>query len=347
MKNNKVLYLLVFLLIIWCIALTVFISNQNNETNEIINKYEVDGFSTDLTEVVEKCKNSIVTVDANGEISTGFVYKQINNKIYILTSYHGVADASKYNVYFSNNLSFVGEVIGFNEYADIAVIEIESPYSVEALGFADTNMLSTGEFVVSIGTPLSIEYDHSVEFGMISNNIKTILNSITIDSTVINYYLDVVQISSNLKPGYSGSPLLNMDGKVVGMTTMSLDETQNFAITANEVKIIADKLINGKNVKKYQLGIKGSYITNMPLFERTNLNLPVDIISGLYVETVMPNTAASLLELKNGDVISEINGTKITNINDYFNIVYNEQTYFELIVYRDGGYSTLRVDIND
>lgn len=347
MKNNKLAYLLIGILVIWCIILTSMVNKNTSETDEIVNEYNVVGISTDLTKIVEEKKDAIVTVGCNGIVSTGFVYKQNGEDIYVLTSYHGVSSGGIINVRFSSGFNATGEIIGQDLYLDLAVVTIKSPYEVNALNLVDASALKSGEFVISIGTPISLEYDQSVELGMVSNNIRTIENSITVDETEEKYYLDVIQLSANLKPGYSGSPIINMQGDVVGMTTMSLVDGYNFAVDANEIKIVADKIINEEKVNKNQLGVKGTYIEDMPLFEKSNLNLSVDTIYGLFVDKVMENSIASNAGLKYGDVVLSINDVEIHNINDYLNIAYSETDSFEFEFIRDSQVNNSKVEIND
>lgn len=347
MKNNRLLYVLIIILTIWCIVLTSLLTNkQDNSSTEVVNEYNISGFSTDFTKVVDEQKDSIVTISCSGNTATGFVYKQVDNTIYILTAYHAVSDSNAINVNFINSFSCSAELVGQSIYADIAVLKITSPYTVEPLELGDSTLLSSGEFIICLGTPSSIDYESSVELGMVSNDARCIANSITVDDTVNNYYLDVIQLSANLRPGYSGSPVLNMEGEVVGVNTMSLDSKFNFAITSNEVSIIADKIINGEKINKYQLGIKETYVNKMPLFERSSLNLPVDVLSGLYVNNVIESSIAQSAGIKVGDVITSINGTKIENLNDYLNAVYVKTDAFEFEIIRNGEVSTLRVDLN-
>lgn len=347
MKNNRLIYLLLIILAIWCLTLTSIVSNNSDTTNETINEINVTGFSTDFTKIVDNHKDSIVSISSNGTVSSGFIYAQDNNKVYIVTSYHGLADASSYLVYFENNYNINANLIGFNIYSDIAVLEANIPYTVETMLLGDVTSLKAGEFIVAIGTPVSLEYSNSVELGMISNKCRTIENSISISDDDIKYYIDVVQLTSNLKPGYSGSPIINMNGEVVGMITMQANEKINFALTANEIRIIVDNIIDGNKVKKHQLGIKGTYICDMPLYVRTNLNLSIDTITGLYVNKIMDNSIGMNAGLKTGDVILSINGTLMNNIDDYLSVVYSENDSFEFEVLRNGEAYICKAEIND
>ena len=347
-NNNRLAYLLIGLLVVWSLILTVFVFDKDDRTNstQIVNEYKVDGFSTDFTEVIDVNKTSVVSINCNGAISSGFVYKQDDNKVYIVTTYHGL-NGGVISVSFNNVFNAYASLLGHDKYSDLAVIQIESPYSIKPLTLADSSILKDGEFVVSIGTPSSFEYAGSVELGMVSSDTRVIENSITVDDVTSNYYLDVIQLSANLKPGYSGSPVLNMNGEVVGMVTMNIQDGFNFAITSNEIKIIADKLISEQQVTKYQLGIKGSYIENMPMFERSNLNLSVETIYGLYVEKLLDGSVALPAGIKAGDVILSINDVELHNMNDYLNVVYSETGSLKFEVLRDGSISNYTVNLND
>lgn len=347
-KNNRLIYLLIILLAIWCIVLSSIVTkNKDEQVTSNVNEIEVSGISTDFTKIVDEKSDSIVAINSTGNISSGFIYKQENDSVYIITSYHGVVEAGSYNVYFENGYNVYAELVGKNIYADLAVLKAKIPYDTNVLTLGDSSLCKAGEFVIAIGTPVSLEYSHSTELGMISNNIKTIENSIKVDGKDFNYYIDVLQLSSNMKPGYSGSPIINMNGEVVGMVTMSLDERFNFAITANEIKIIADKLINEEKVYKYQLGVKGSYVSEMPLFERSGLNLTIDTISGLYVEKVLDESICAVAGIQKGDVILSINGVSINNINDYLNVVYGKYETIEFVALRGDSTFNAKVNIND
>lgn len=346
-SNNRLLYILIAILTIWCIVLTTMATNNSNTQKQEVNEIIVNGISTDFTKIINDRKDSLVTINSYGNIGTGFVYKQDGDSIYIVTAYHTLADSISYYVCFANGYNVNAELVGKNLYSDVAVLKVYSPYSIETLNFADSTLSNSGEFIVCIGTPVSIDYDASVELGMISNADRVIENSITINEEEIKYYIDVMQLSSNLKPGFSGSPVINMNGEVVGMVTMNIQEGFNFAITSNELKIIVDKIIANEQTTKYQLGIKGSYVASMPMFERSNLNLSVETINGLYVEKLADNSIALLAGVKTGDVILNINDQVLTNLDDYLKIVYNQTDSFIFEILRDGEVFKLTVNIND
>lgn len=347
MKNSKLPYLLIILLSIWCLVLSILLYDKYKISNEpeIINEYTIDGFSTDFTRVIDEHKSSIVTINCDGIISSGFVYKQIDNKVYILTSYHGVL-GSYITVSFSNVYNTRANLVNKDVYLDLAILEIETPYNIETLHLGDSSIVNDGEFIITIGSPTTTDLAGSVEMGMVSSSNRIIENSISIDDIVHNYYLDVIQLSGNLKSGYSGSPVINMSGEVVGMITMNLANNVNFAITANEMKIVADKIINNEEYTKFNFGIKGKYIRQMDNYVKSNLDISIDTINGLYVNRILDSSISSVAGVKSGDIILSINDIEINGIDDYYKSKYTSVDVINFVVLRNNEKITLTVNLH-
>ena len=344
MSNKRLIYLLFIVMFFWLIALTfrdLNTTSSNNTTN--INEYNVSGFSTDFTKIINENKSSIVTVNADNTILSGFIYLQDNEDVYVVSAYHGISNANNISVILDSDYTVNASLVGYDFLSDIAVLKFNSPYMINTLKIGDSKLLKEGEFVISIGTPLSLDYAASSQLGMISKGVLTIENNITYDAEQYNYYLDVVQLSSNLPKGYSGSPILNMNGEVVGMNIMDLNNELNFALTANEMKIVVDKIINNEAVNKNLFGIRGKYIVDMPNYEKTNLNIDIEVISGIYIQKVKENSIAMNAGLKAGDILNKINDVTITSLDDYLNISYSELENINFEVIRNGQITILGV----
>ena len=329
MKSNRLIY-------IWLLIISLSNSNNNANNETIINNYNITGFSTDLTEVYKKCKDAIVTVQSETNTLSGFVYKQDQNRVYILTAYHGISDSNKITVVFGSTYFVDAILLDYDYLLDLAVLYVETPYQIETVKLSDATSLKAGEFVLSIGTPNSIDYAGSVELGMIADNLLTIENSITYNDERINYFLDVIELSSSLKSGYSGSPILNMNGEVVGMNTMSLNNNINFANTINEIKLVADRMIAGDIHDKVLFGIKGEYVKDMASYEKNNLNINIDTIDGLYIQKVRDNSLAYNAGIRSNDVILSINNRQIQSLNDYLEVVYSNSDNYAFNINRNG-----------
>ncbi|MBQ1740910.1 MAG: serine protease [Erysipelotrichaceae bacterium] len=348
MKNNRLLYVLIILLTLWCAVLSSEISRaRQRESANVVNQYEVDGFSTDLTKVIDEVRPGIVTISADNNILSGFVYRQSGEDVYILTAYHGVANVSSINVRFGVSYNVEGELIGHDIYSDLALIRINTPYLIEPLKCADVSLLKQGEFMVSLGTPVSLELEGSSELCIISKTASQIENTILVDNERYTYYLNVIQLGTVLPQGYSGSPIINMNGEVVGINTMAYQGGVTFAITANEARIIADELIGQGFVDRQFFGVKGIFLKDMYNYERTNLNIGLETTDGLYVERVREESVAFAAGIRQGDVITRIGNEAIVDLNSYLRALYSteEAPVFEYV--RAGERLTGSVAAND
>lgn len=341
-KNNRLVYILILILSVWLMILS-FRPNGSVSRQEIINEYNVSGFSTDFTRVVEDNSSSIVSISADGTVLSGFIYRQEGDKVYLLSAYHGIQDAGSITVFFGSSYSVNATVTGYDIYTDLAVLELDCPYQVSPVRMGDATLLKKGEFVICIGTPVSLDYAGSVQLGMVANERLTVENSISADYQRLDYYLDVIELSSALIPGYSGGPLLNMNGEVVGMIAMSLDEEICFALTANEVRMVADRIIAAQEGTKTDFGIKGVYIKEMANYEKANLNLDIQTISGLYVQRVLDDSLAEIAGVKSGDVVVKINDIVLDGMNEYLQVSYQPYETYSFEVIRNNEALTLSI----
>ena len=335
MKNNRLVYLLIIMLAVWLgfVSREAF-SRKSNDSENVISQINVTGFSTDLTKVVKEADPSIVTINADGNISSGFVYAQNNDDAYILTAYHSVSAANNINVSFASSYTQKGELIGSDSYIDLAVIKINTPYEMKKLQPGDASILNKGEFVICIGTPSSMDYAGSVELGMISLKHLVVENAVITNDDRLSYYLDLIELSSFLQNGYSGSPVINMNGEFVGMVTMNITNNSVFAITANELHTVADKIISNEEIVRNNLGIKGTFISDMYNFEKSNLNIPIDTLSGIYTSRIREGSLAYEAGIRSGDIVFSINGRDIHGLNEYVDALYfdeNDDITFEFL----------------
>ena len=349
MKNNSFIYIALLIVIIWLTALTTGNISSNQaaiSASEVTDIYHVSGFSTDFTEVYESCRSAIVSIECGDNLLTGFIYKQEGNDVYVITASHGLT-SEFVNVHFASSYSAYASIVKADVYSDVALLKVETPYEMNLLKLGNSSLLKAGEYVLDIGTAKNLDYAYSCEMGMVSAPLRTINNSITYENETSVYYLDVIQLSSKLLSGFSGSPIINMNGEAVGMVTMSLDSDIAFALPINEIRLIAEHMLSGDGVTKVLLGIKGSYVKDMRNYEKTNLNLSLDVLEGLYVEKIRDNSLAYQAGLRSQDVIVSINGIAIGDFDDYLSIVYTNERSFDFAIIRNGENLQLQVSGND
>lgn len=332
-KYNRLLIVIIVLLLGVNVFFIVDYLNSKNDSKVIVNNIEVSGVTTDLTKVVDDNKSSIVSVVNSSNTGSGFIYKKSDDKLYILTAYH-VLDKDNNTVVLSSGAKLKGSIKGYDALLDLAVLEVESDLSVKTVKLGDSSVVKKGEFIVSIGTPTNIDYAGSVELGIISNNNITLLNAIEFNKQKIEYYASYIQISGNIKEGYSGSAIINMNSEVIGMCLME-DNGSVFVSPINEIEIVTNKIINDEEYSKINLGIKGNLVSNMENYEKASLNIPLDVVSGLFVKDVLHDTLGDLMGIKTNDVILSINNREIDNENTLLEILYSNSKDIKVKVLRN------------
>ena len=234
---------------------TVQVDNDVDTIVNITQKIEYvysDGFSLDelsdkIQNVYETYKESIVGVSnyqyvnimgkkvlERVSIGTGFIIdKKTSSEGYeykVLTNCHVVDDAVNIKLYFGyEDKEVEATVIKTDEVVDLALITFTSTNDYEVLSFAEETEINVGDFVIAIGNPKSYDYFGSVSFGIVSNAERILSGS------SVTY----VQHDAAINPGNSGGPLLNMEGKVIGVNAMKIvtDDIENmgFSISVKNI----------------------------------------------------------------------------------------------------------------
>jgi len=288
------------------------------------------------------------TEEMESPIGTGFI---VSEDGMILTNRHVVLDTeADYTVLTNDGQRFSAKVLAKDPVQDLAVMKIEgsNPFPVVKLG--DSEKLQIGQTVVAIGNALG-EFQNTVSVGVISGLGRTITAS---GGGIIETLEDVIQTDAAINRGNSGGPLLNLKGEVIGINTaMSLEgENIGFAIPINKAKKDIEQVKTlGKIVYPF-LGVRYVIITEKIQAEN---NLPVDygawIISGTKPEqtAIFPDSAAEKVGLKEGDIILEFDGEKITTSNSLAKIImrYNPGDKVVLKILREGKEKIVQVTLDE
>lgn len=197
------------------------------------------------------------------------------------------------------------KLVGVDQVSDVAVIKIDGK-DLPALQFADSGMLKQGQIVFAFGSPLGLE--NSVTMGVVSATER----QIDPDNPAI-----YIQTDAPINPGNSGGPLVDVDGKVVGINTFILSESGGneglgFAIPSNVVKTVYEQLRTEGHVHRGEIGVAARSITP-DLLE--GLRLPT--ARGVLLEDVTPDSPAEKAGLKIGDVVTRVGGKPVNNIRQF------------------------------
>ncbi|MEY3013765.1 MAG: hypothetical protein RIT45_2500 [Pseudomonadota bacterium] len=232
---------------------------------------------------------------------TGFF---VHEEGWILTSHHVVEGAAKIQVRTADDRTFEAHIAGLDPFTDLALLRVpdKGPFPVAPLG--DSDALDIGEWVVAIGNPYGL--GHTVTAGIVSaKGRSTVLPGQT-------RYASYIQTDASINPGNSGGPLVDIEGRVVGINTAVIGKAQGigFAVPVNMAKKLLPQLARGK-IERSWLGISVAEVT--PQVARA---LRLDRAAGALVREVVAGGPAAKAGLRAGDVILRFNEHEIRNAND-------------------------------
>ena len=227
---------------------------------------------------------------------------------YIVTNNHVVSGATTIQVTLNNNKTYDATVIGTDPATDVALIKIDAT-GLPTLQFADSDKLRLGEWVLAIGSPLGEELRSTITAGIVSAKGRSMPNydgEFKIES--------FIQTDAAVNPGNSGGALVNKEGELVGINTAIVSTTgsytgYSFAVPSNIVKKVVSDLIDFGSVKRAMLGITGGTVTE-EIAKKMKLATP----EGVYVSEVVKGGAADKAGIKSEDIITDIDGTRITTM---------------------------------
>jgi len=279
-----------------------------NVTNQTVIVYQN---LTSLTELYEKVKNSVVLVLgtlSNGSMvqGSGFVYN-FSGTMVVITNNHVVDDTASRSVTFSNGNGYAATVNGTDPYADLAILVVDAPAEeFKPIDIVLSSALRVGDPVVAIGNPYGLV--GSMTTGVVSALGRTISEEEYTGGFAI---ADIIQTSTPINPGNSGGPLLNYDGKVVGITAAIVAESQGlgFAIPSDTIlKEIHSLITTGGYDNHSYLGVRG-YDMDYERAQQTHTN----VTYGWYVDSVVAPGPSAAAGVRSGDVLVGLNGTRIRN----------------------------------
>lgn len=316
---RKKIIILTLLIISFGLGLTAMflLSNKKltNDPQPIVYKIEEAG-----TKAVAKAYDSVVVVitynnekvKSNG---TGFVYKKNETDAYVMTNYHVVEKTDEIKITFNNNETVSGELLGYDEVGDIAIIKISSEHVISVAEIGDTKNLEIGNTVYAIGSPFNSDYSGTTTMGCISAKDRMI--SYPIENNAYEAVLKVIQTDSAINPGNSGGPLIDLSGHVIGITSSKLMinnvEGIGFAIPIEDAFKRIDKLEKGEEIKRPYLGVTLVDIIDKYILFLNKISLSEKITYGSVVLNVSANSVAFESGLKKGDVIISVNDVKVKN----------------------------------
>jgi serine protease Do len=259
---------------------------------------------------------------------------------HILTNNHVVAGANKIQVLLANGNRYPAELVGTDPKTDLAVIQIKTDEKLPYAIFGDSDEMKVGNWVVAIGAPRGL--DQTVTQGIISaKHRRGILDP--------SGYQDYFQTDAAINPGNSGGPLLNLQGKVIGVNAAIVSssggfEGIGFAIPSNMAVHIANALIKNGKVERGWLGVSIRDLT-----QDLKKSMKLNVSKGALIAEVIKGGPADEAGLQKNDVVTAYQGKKIPDASSLQNSVANTSIGQEitLTVLRKGKFRDFKVKIGD
>ena len=284
---------------------------------------EADAAQAVLINVYQRVDPSVVNIEVNTDSTddldasgSGFV---IDTDGHIVTNSHVIQDARSILVTFYDGYTATGKQVGIDQYSDLAVIQVDvAKTHLMPVVFGDSSNLQVGQRVVAIGNPFGLL--SSMTTGIVSATGRTLRSAYLLNPRT-NQNTDysnpsIIQTDAQINPGNSGGPLLDINGKVIGVNTAIRSETGTFqgvgfAVPINTVKRIVPQLIKSGKAEYSWLGVDSlsgrGGLSVAALAEP--LKLPVN--HGVLIRTVLPNSPAADAGLRGGTTSTTIRGVEV------------------------------------
>lgn len=335
--------------------------NNTNTAQQLVNATAIslEGYSETAMGVANKVLPSIVGIQIEYKVNSFFGASTatatgsgiiISEDGYILTNNHVVnaSSSSSYSYYevsdavsikvtlYNDETIYDAEIVGKDEQTDLAVIKINKQGLVAAT-LGDSDSVKVGEFAMAVGCPLGL--NTTVTSGIISAVNREIKTSD--GGTYVT-----MQTDAAINSGNSGGALVNSKGEVIGVNTLKISgngvEGLGFAIPINSTKDITGQLIEHKKVLRPYIGIEGIELDE-------DMAKQYKLVEGVYVRSVEDFSAAQKAGIKAGDVITEVEGQKVSsveNINEIKNTHKIGDT-INLKIYRDKEYKDITLVLDE
>ena len=270
---------------------------------------------------ISKIKNAGSTIflkDGTSSLGlgTGVI---VSENGYVVSNEH-VTGAKYSNCYLTleNGRTYTANVVWSDSTLDLSISKI----SVKNLPYAtlgDSDNIKVGENVYAIGNPIGYEFQRTVTAGIISATNRTV----RIDENNTSVYMDnLIQTDATINPGNSGGPIINLDGNIIGITTVKITSAEGigFAMPINTVKPIIEAYLKEDKFEEATIGIF-AYDKNIIPY----INENIEIKKGIYIAQISLDSPVSKTGLKIGDIITKIDNLELTKMSDLRRYIYTKK----------------------
>lgn len=263
---------------------------------------------------------------------SGFI---IDENGYIITNNHVISGNNEIIVRLNDKTEYKAEIVGADPKTDLAVLKIKSDKKLSPLKLADSDKVKIGQFCIAVGAPFM--FDYTMTFGIVSQKGRTV---------GLNFYENYIQTDAAINMGNSGGPLLDLDGKVIGVNDFIVSGNAmspgniglGFAIPSNMVKKVYEQIKEHGKVIRPWVGIGMEEITQKQKSE-------LKIKSGVLVKEIYDGQPADKAGIEPGDIILKVGNKEVNSPKDVQNAVleYNPGDTIEFEVFRNNKKKIIKV----
>lgn len=343
-SGKKIVIMAIIAILLWVLAVYMYITytkieiNTNYETTRLqstnnsqtVEKMELK--SQNVADMIEDVTKSVVGIsklkntgnlifssneaDSVGT-GTGVI---VSEKGYILSNSHVTGE--KYSICYvtlDNGMTYDGKVVWSDTNLDLSIIKINAK-NLEKVKLGDSSSVRAGETIYAIGNPIGFEFRRTVTSGIISATNRTIKIE---EQNNLSYMTNLIQTDATINPGNSGGPLVLPSGDIIGINTVKISSAEGigFAVPINVVKTIIKSFDETGDFSEAYIGIL-AYDKEVIPYLASSVSA---FDKGIYVAQINPNGPASKTELKEGDIINNIDGVRLNTMNDLREYIYTKK----------------------
>jgi S1-C subfamily serine protease len=286
----------------------------------------LDAYSNAVIGAVKRVSPAVVNIDVHLQSQqrggrsqgsgSGFIFTPDG---FILTNSHVVHDAAKIELTLVDGTKLAARIVGDDPQTDLAVIHVNAA-GLPTAEFGDSSAIQVGQLVIAIGNPYG--FQATVTAGVVSNLARSFRSQ---TGRLID---NIVQTDAALNPGNSGGPLVDSQGRVIGVNTAIIPMAQGicFAIPSNTAQFVAGRLIRDGRIRRSYIGFAGQ---NVPLHRRVVRFHKLDVDSGVLIVGLENDSPARQAGLREGDVIISFDGKPVFTIDDIQRLLTEERVGVE------------------
>lgn len=329
-KNNYLGTILIIFFLMIIILVLVNLINKIDSNYYMQAESEETGTETVLSEfnIENLMKNSIysvVGISKLNETSTSIFVENSEEKLgigsgiivtsngYILTNQSIVGEkGSNCYVKLKNGETYVADVVWIDKNVDIALIKIAAQNLI-SLSMGDSDSINLGQEIYMISNPSGFGINQKIQTGIISEKYKTFK---IVNETGTQYIEDIIKVNSKIENSQTGSPILNVNGELLGISSSKLD----IVIPINRIKNLIQNFEKNDNYEEPYIGVYG-YDNDVIGY----LNLGISNQKGIYIEKINEDSPA-YEKILTGDIITNIDDLNIERMQDLISYIYTKKS---------------------